>query len=68
MPKVLLADDSTHAQRMGTKILTGEGIEVVSVSNGEAAVKKLSAAEFDVVFADVFMPGRNPFLFERTGC
>ncbi len=61
MPKVLLADDSTHAQRMGTKILSGEGIEVVSVSNGEAAVKKLAAAEFDVVFADVFMPGRTGY-------
>jgi len=61
VPKVLLADDSTHAQRMGTKILSGEGIEVVSVSNGEAAVKKLATAEFDVVFADVFMPGRTGY-------
>lgn len=60
MPKVLLADDSTHAQRMGTKILTAEGIEVVTVSNGEAAVKKLDGG-FDVVLADVFMPGRSGY-------
>ncbi len=60
MPKVLLADDSTHAQRMGSKILSAEGIEVVTVSNGEAAVKKLDA-EFDVVLADVFMPGRSGY-------
>ncbi len=60
MPKVLLADDSTHAQRMGTKILSGEGIDVVTVSNGEAAVKKLDG-EFDVVLADVFMPGRSGY-------
>ena len=61
MPKVLLADDSTHAQRMGTKILTGEGFEVVTVSNGEAAVKKLTGGAFDLVMADVFMPGRTGY-------
>ena len=61
MPKVLLADDSTHAQRMATKILAGEGIEVVTVSNGEAAVKKLPDGDFDVVLADVFMPGRTGY-------
>jgi len=61
VPKVLLADDSTHAQRMGTKILTGEGFEVVTVSNGEAAVKKLTGGGFDLVLADVFMPGRTGY-------
>jgi CheY-like chemotaxis protein len=61
VPKVLLADDSTHAQRMGTKILTGEGFEVVTVSNGEAAVKKLTGGGFDLVMADVFMPGRTGY-------
>ncbi len=61
MPKILLADDSTHAQRMATKILAGEDIQVVTVSNGEAAVKKLPEGEFDVVLADVFMPGRSGY-------
>ena len=61
MPKVLLADDSTHAQRMATKILAGAGIDVVTVSNGEAAVKKLPDGNFDVVLADVFMPGRTGY-------
>ncbi len=61
MPKVLLADDSTHAQRMGTQILSAENIQVVTVSNGEAAVKKLPDGDFDVVLADVFMPGRSGY-------
>ena len=61
MQKVLLADDSTHAQRMAAKILAGEGIDVVTVSNGEAAVKKLPDGNFDVVLADVFMPGRTGY-------
>ena len=61
MPKILLADDSTHAQRMATKILADEDIQVVTVSNGEAAVKKLPEGGFDVVLADVFMPGRTGY-------
>jgi CheY-like chemotaxis protein len=59
--KILLADDSTHAQRMGAKILAGEGIEVVSVSNGEAAVKRLQDTDFDLVLADVYMPGLDGY-------
>lgn len=66
MPKVLLADDSTHAQRMGTKILAGEGLEVVTVNNGEAAVKKLATDSFDLILADVFMPGRSAMKFALT--
>ncbi len=61
VPKILLADDSTHAQRMGAKILSGEGIEVVAVSNGDAAVKKLQESEFDLVLADVYMPGLDGY-------
>jgi CheY-like chemotaxis protein len=61
LPKVLLADDSTHAQRMGSKILSSEGIEVLSVSNGEAALKKMGEAEIDVVLADVYMPGLDGY-------
>ena len=61
MAKILLADDSTHAQRMGAKILTAEGHEVVTVSNGQAAVKKLSSFAPDLIVADVFMPGKNGY-------
>jgi CheY-like chemotaxis protein len=37
------------------------GIEVVSVNNGEAAVKKLPDAMPDLVLADIFMPVRNGY-------
>jgi len=46
---------------MGSKILAGEGIEVITVNNGEAAVKKLAAGSFDLVLADIFMPGRSGY-------
>ena len=61
MAKILLADDSIHAQGMGAKTLTAEGHEVVTVSNGQAAVKKLSSFAPDLIVADVFMPGKNGY-------
>ena len=55
--KVLLADDSMTAQNMGKKILAEAGFEVVAVSNGAAAVKKIASEKPDVVVLDVYMPG-----------
>jgi CheY-like chemotaxis protein len=59
--KILLADDSNVAQRMGKEILSAEGFEVVTVSNGSAALKKLRESRPDLVLADVFMPGNNGY-------
>ncbi len=36
MSRILLADDSPHAQRMGERILREEGFEVVSLTDGDA--------------------------------
>jgi CheY-like chemotaxis protein len=55
--KILLADDSMTAQNMGKKILTDAGYEVVAVSNGAAAVKKIAEQRPDVAVLDVYMPG-----------
>jgi len=55
--KVLLADDSMTAQNMGKKILADAGFEVVAVSNGAAAVKKIASEKPDVIVLDVYMPG-----------
>ena len=55
--KILLADDSMTAQNMGKKILTDAGYEVVTVSNGAAALKKLPEFAPDILLLDVYMPG-----------
>ena len=55
--KILLADDSMTAQNMGKKILTEAGYEVIAVSNGAAAVKKIAEHKPGLVVADVYMPG-----------
>jgi CheY-like chemotaxis protein len=53
----LFADDSVTAQNMGRKILTEAGYDVVAVSNGAAAVKKIAEQKPDIIILDVYMPG-----------
>ena len=45
MSRILLADESPHAQRMGEQILTEEGFEVVSLTNGETALLRLAESQ-----------------------
>jgi two-component system, OmpR family, KDP operon response regulator KdpE len=55
--RVLLADDSVIAQTMGKNILGAAGYDVVTVSNGLAAAKKIADLHPDIVVLDVYMPG-----------
>ena len=55
--KILLADDSMTAQNMGKKILVENGYEVITVSNGAAAMKKLASEKPDAAILDIYMPG-----------
>jgi CheY-like chemotaxis protein len=56
MSRILLADDSPHAQRMGERILRDEGHEVITVSDGLVAMLRLKDAQPDVIIADISMP------------
>jgi CheY-like chemotaxis protein len=58
---ILVADDSPTVQKKASGILTGEGLDVVTVSNGVAAVKKLPTVNPLVVLADVSMPGKDGY-------
>ena len=59
--KILLADDSMTAQNMARKILSDAGYEVVTVSNGAAALKKIAEITPDLVILDIYMPGYSGF-------
>src|SRR5581483_10407480 len=61
MSRILLVDDSPHAQRMGERILSEEGFEVVTVSNADSALIRLDDVDPDVVLADTVMPGRSGY-------
>ncbi len=61
MSRVLLADDSPNAQRMGERILREEGFEVVTVTDGETAFVRLADFDPDVILADAYLPTRSGF-------
>jgi CheY-like chemotaxis protein len=61
MSRILLADDSPHAQRMGEQILSEEGFEVVTVSDGDSALLRLEDVDPDLVLAGVGMAHRTGY-------
>ena len=61
MPRILVADDNSNIQKMVGLALKDQGIDVVAVGNGEAAVRKIADVRPDLVLADVFMPVRNGY-------
>jgi CheY-like chemotaxis protein len=72
MHRLLLADDSVTIQKVIELTFADEDVTVVAVGDGDAAVAKLAAESFDVVLADVGMPGKDgyqvaEFLRDRPG-
>ncbi len=61
MARILVADDNSNIQKMVGLVLKDQGIDVIAVGNGEAAVRKISDIRPDLVLADVFMPVRNGY-------
>lgn len=61
VPRILVADDNTNIQKMVALAFEERGITVVSVGNGEAAVRRIPDMNPDLVLADVFMPVRNGY-------
>src|ERR1700730_13053889 len=59
--RILVADDNSNIQKMVSLALKDQGIDVIAVGNGEAAVRKISDLRPDLVLADVFMPVRNGY-------
>jgi len=61
MSRILLADDSVHAQHMGARILEEEGFEVSQVTDGADAMERLSELDPDLILGDVFLPGASGY-------
>ena len=62
MSRILLADHSPHAQRMGERILRDEGFEVATVTDGETAVLRLKDLAPDMILADISLPSRSGYV------
>ncbi len=62
MPKTLLmADDSVTIQKVVGITFASEDVELVTVDNGDAALKRAREIKPDLVLADVSMPGLDGY-------
>ena len=59
--RLLLADDSVTIQKVVNLTFADEGIDVITVSDGDSAVEKMSEIAPDIILADVHMPGLNGY-------
>jgi len=57
--KVLVVDDDPVVGKSFDRVLSGKGYAVITAPNGEEALKKLAAEDYDVVYTDIKMPGMN---------
>ena len=60
-PKLLLADDSLTIQRVINLTFADEGIDVIVVGDGDAALQAIADSKPDIVLADVHMPGPSGY-------
>jgi len=61
MTRILFAEHSQHAQRMGERILRDEGYAVITVTDGETAAIRLKDVRPALVLADIKLPGYSGF-------
>lgn len=59
--KLLLADDSVTIQKVVNLTFADEGVDVITVGDGDSAMQKLAETEFDIILADVNMPGPSGY-------
>ncbi len=59
--KLLLADDSLTVQKVLSLTFGDEGMEVIAVGSGAAALSSLAQSAPDIVLADVSMPEPNGY-------
>lgn len=59
--RVLVVDDEPHLIKSLTFVLSKEGYEVDSATNGEEALEKIRQSKPNLVFLDVMMPKKNGY-------
>jgi twitching motility two-component system response regulator PilH len=65
MAKILIVDDSSAQLYSMSKLMKGQGYEVVVAGNGEAAITMAKAELPDLILMDVVMPGISGFQATR---
>jgi CheY-like chemotaxis protein len=57
VPRILVVDDQTPVRAAIVLALQAKGFDVVAAESGQAGLTKFEQSDFDVVIADLFMPG-----------
>ena len=57
--RVLVVDDNSSNRRLAMAFVKRLGFVVEEVEDGAAALERLAASPFDVVFLDISMPGMS---------
>jgi CheY-like chemotaxis protein len=57
--KVLVVDDDPVIGKSFDRVLSGKGYAVITAKDGEDAMSKLAAERYDVIYADIKMPGMS---------
>ncbi len=61
MPKILVVDDDPAGQRLIKYILTPEGYEVITATNGFSGLQMATQQSPDLVILDIMLPGLDGF-------
>ena len=62
--KILIVDDEAHLRMLLQQTLEDledEGVEILTASNGEEALKTIREEQPNLIFLDVMMPKKNGF-------
>jgi CheY-like chemotaxis protein len=59
VPRILVIDDQNHVRTAIMLALQAKGFDVIGAESGQSGLAKLAQSEFDVVIADLFMPGMD---------
>ena len=57
--RVLVVDDDPVVGKSFDRVLAPKGYAVIHASNGEEALKRLESESYDMVYADIRMPGMD---------
>jgi len=59
--QILLIDDDELILKVINRILTREGYEVITATNGKDAMELIEQQKFDLLITDIMMPYSNGF-------
>jgi CheY-like chemotaxis protein len=57
LPRILVIDDQSHVRAAIVQALLTRGFDVVGADSGEAGLSESAQSKFDLIIADLFMPG-----------